>query len=129
MSKGKSNFAIVPRDEKDSNYKTIKSNRDFPDHQIDWRQIYAKLESQYAFANIGKDKDRKFIKGTMRVGAKVDIEEALEDIKQDLWDDYKISFKKKKLQVLNTVQDQLWFGLPLDIGTVQVKKDSDKILK
>ena len=36
MSKGKSNFAIVPRDKKDSNYKTIKSNRDFPDHQIDW---------------------------------------------------------------------------------------------
>ena len=129
MAKGKSNFAIVPRDEKDSEFKSIKSKKDMPDHACDWRQIYLKLESQYAFSQIGKDKDAKTIKGTMRVAANVDIEEGLGELSQDLWDDFKISFRKKKLQEVITITDQLWMGLPMDIGTTQVKKDSDKILK
>ena len=129
MAKGKSNFAIVPRDKKDVEFKPIKSKRDMPDHAIDWRQIYTKLENQYAFSRIRKDRDSKTIKGTMRVAANVDIEDALGDISQDLWDDFRISFKKKKLQEDDTIEDQLWMGLPLDVGTAQVKKDSDEILK
>ena len=50
------------------------------------------MESRYAFSRIAKEKDGKTLKGTMRVAANVDINEGIEDIGQDLWDNFKISF-------------------------------------
>ena len=129
MSEGKSNFSIVPKMKSNTTAKVIKSRKDFPKHQHGWKSIYASFENRYAFSAIARDKDTKTMKGTMRIAANVDIEEGLEDIEQDLWDDFKISFTKKPLQECDTTADQMWCGLPLDVGILIVKQVSDKILK
>ena len=102
---GRSNLCILPRSEQDTKSKPIKTKRDFPTETIGWRNTYAKLENRYAFSPMPSDRNGRTIKGTMRFGGNMDVEEILEDISFDLWEDHKVSWRKKELQILNTVMD------------------------
>ena len=46
---GKSNFVILPKDEKKTKMKPLKDKSSFPKHQISWMSHYGEFDNNYAF--------------------------------------------------------------------------------
>ena len=61
--RGKSNFAIILKDEKDTNSKPAKDKSSFPEHQITWMSYYGEFDNNYVFAPLNSHNSIRTVTG------------------------------------------------------------------
>ena len=89
--KGKSDFAILAKDKDDKKTPQIRSEKNFPDHQIVYMSDYMEFENDWAFSDFNKFSNSRIIKGSMRLGANYDIKDCLKQVAVHLQTDAKLN--------------------------------------
>ena len=65
------------------------------------------------FAPLNSFNQRRTVKGSMRVGANMDIEELLGMVGTHLCTDFKVSFRVKGIQLIKTTSTQMLMGVSI----------------
>lgn len=125
---GKTNFLILPKD-KNRKKKPLKDKNSFPSHQIGWMKDYGEFDNKYAFSPLNPHFKNKTLRGSLRVGANMDIDELLETVGYHVYTDFRVTLKAKGVQVIKTASTHMILGLSTKIGLGVVKTVTDKVLK
>ena len=89
---------------------------------------YFEMDNEWGFADLGRFVGRKMIRGSMRVGANVEIQSILKDVAVHLSTDIKANLSYKGVQLMRTQSLHLLCGLHDVFQKEKVLEAAEKII-